>query len=103
MGGIDQMTWMVTGGFSINPVAKDPHLETAMRVLYKLAGTMLFALAIMLVSIGSGLIGADPSEASILDSPEASGRIAAMAIPALLLCAGGAWLWQRPKREDSPA
>ncbi len=69
-----------------------------MRIVSRIAGTVLFALAVLLVLVGLGVLGADKSHASVLDSPEASGRMIGGLLPALILFAGSVWLWQRPKR-----
>lgn len=69
-----------------------------MRVITRLCATVLFSLALLLALTGVGALGGGKGQSSVFDSPEASGKLIAGILPALILCVGGAWLWQRPKQ-----
>jgi hypothetical protein len=58
---------------------------------------MLFGFALLLVLAAFGFVGAHPTAGNPLDTPEASGRIIGGLLPAVVLSAGGVWLWQKYK------
>ncbi len=68
-----------------------------MTVLRRIAGTILLLLALMVVIIGLQQPGKTKAAAGVLDSPEASGALVGTFMFAIVLCIGGAWLWQKPK------
>ena len=71
-----------------------------MQLVKGITGTILLSLALLCLLVGFGVLGSQSPQESILDSPEASGRLVGGLLPALLLAAGGIWLWQKPNRSS---
>lgn len=66
-----------------------------MQIIKIIIGSICLIIALAMVLSTFGILGA--SEESILDSPQASGQLIGNLIPAAILGAIGAWLWQKPK------
>jgi hypothetical protein len=68
-----------------------------MFVLKRTLGMLFFGIALFILLVGLGVFEANPTNQSIFDSPEASGRLVGGIVFAAIVGVLGAWLWQKPK------
>ncbi len=68
-----------------------------MKLVLRFLGTLLFAVALLWVLSGFGVVGQSEVPSNVAESPEASGKMLGVLLPAALFAGLGLWCWQKPR------